>query len=91
MTTRILYNAQNGPGFELADYVATIQAALAKGRRLKAKLDSMSSGTDWAAVAAELGGGITVAQAQALWTIVSTAQTQIDSAQVAELSRLDQR
>ena len=89
-TTRIPYQSQTGPGFEVADYVNAVQIANAKGRRLLAKLNSMSSGADWAAVAAEIGG-ITAVQAQALWTIISTGQGQIDSAAIAEYARLDQR
>lgn len=91
MSNRILYGAQSsGPGRELAEYVNAIFVAVSKGRRLKAKLDAMSFSSDWAAVAAEIGGGITAVQAQTLWTIFSTAQAQVDSAQIAELARLDQ-
>lgn len=88
MTTRIAYNSQNGIGMRVMDFVNEVQIALAKGRRLKAQLDSMSSGSDFASVEAEIGQ-MTPGQGQNLWAIVSAAVTQIDSAQVAELIRLD--
>lgn len=91
MTTRISYNALNGPGLEVADYVDAIELALARGRRLKAKLDSMSAAGDFAAIVTEIGGGLTTQSAQDLWTIISTAQAQFDSPQIAELARLDRR
>jgi len=37
-----------------------------------------------------VGGGLTVQQAQDLWTILSNAKAAIDVAAVAELARLDQ-
>lgn len=94
MTTRVAYNAQNGAGKEVADFVNAVAQVLARGRRLKAKLDSMSSGSDWVHVEAEVGGMVGGAtpqpNGQILWTLISTAMGQIDSAQVAELARLDQ-
>lgn len=88
MTSRIAYNAQNGIGLKVADFVNEVQAALAKGRRLKAQLDSMSYGSDFTAVENEIGQ-MTAGTGQSLWAIVSAAVTQIDSAQVTELARLD--
>lgn len=90
MSTRIAYNAQSGgAGREVAQFVNAVQDVLAKGRRLNVKLNSMSSGNTWTAVETEIGG-MTAGTGQTLWTIISTAMTQIDSAQVAELARLDQ-
>lgn len=83
MTTRIAYTGQ-----QVSDFVNEVQTVLAKGRRLKAKLDSMSFGDDWAAIEGELGG-MTPGDGQTLWTIISTAMGQIDSPQIAELARLD--
>lgn len=87
MTTRVAYNG-SGTGNQIAEFVNAVEIALAKGRRLKAKLDSASSGSDWSAVEAEVGG-MTPGTGQTLWTILSTAMTQLDSPQIAELSRLD--
>lgn len=89
MSTRIAYNSQNGPGKETAEFVSAVQLVLARGRRLKAKLDSMSSGSDWTAVETEVGGMV-AGTGQTFWTLISTAMGSIDSAQVAELARLDQ-
>lgn len=90
-STRIPYQDQAGLGFEVADYVNAVEVALAKGRRLKPKLDAAQNGSDYASLAAELGGGATTQNAQDLWGIVSSAQAALDSAQIAELSRLDKR
>lgn len=87
MSTRVAYNGA-GTGNQIADFVNAVEVALAKGRRLKAKLDSASSGADWTSVEAEVGGMV-AGTGQTLWTIISTAMTQLDSAQIAELSRLD--
>jgi hypothetical protein len=89
-TNRILYNRETLTGAQIAEFVDMAMKTLAKGRRVKAQLDNASTGADWAAVAAEVGGGLTAQQAQDLWTIMSTAVSQIDVAQVMELSRLDQ-
>jgi hypothetical protein len=88
MTTRIAYNSSNGVGKATADFVAEVQAMLAKGRRLKSILDSASFGSDWAAVEAAVG--CTAGQGQNFWTIVATAMQNLDSGAVGELSRLDQ-
>lgn len=92
MTTRVLYSQETQTGKTVAQTVNTVLEGLAAIRRLKALLDMAQSGSpaDWAAVAAELGGGITAQQAQDLWTIVSNAKAAIDVAAVAELARLDQ-
>lgn len=87
MTTRIAYTA-SGTGQQVADFVNEVEITLAKGRRLLAKLNSMSSGNDWTAVENEVGG-MTAGTGQTLWTVISTAMAQIDSPQVAELARLD--
>lgn len=90
MTTRIVYSQATQTGKMLAQYVNAVFESRTQGRRLKAILDSASWNNDWAAIAAEVGGGFTAAQAQDLWTIVSNAQAAIDMPAVAELSRLDQ-
>ena len=87
MTTRIAYS-DSGIGQQISNFVNDVQNVLAKGRRLKAKLDSMSYGDDWAAVEAETGA---VGNGQTLWTLIATAVQQIDSPQVAELARLDKQ
>jgi len=87
MTTRIAY-ATIGTGQQVADFVNEVETTLAKGRRLLAKLNSMSSGADWTSLEAEIGG-MTAGNGQALWTIIATAMGQIDSPAVAELARLD--
>jgi hypothetical protein len=89
MTSRIAYSP-NGIGQQVSDFVNDVQTVLAKGRRLQKKLDSMSSGNDWPAVEAEVGGMV-AGTGQTLWTIIATAMGQIDSPQVAELSRLDKQ
>lgn len=88
MTTRIAYGSETQTAQNIADFVNEVATVLAKGRRLKAKLDSMSYGDDWAAVEAEVGG-MTTGTGQTLWSVISTAMAQIDSPQVAELARLD--
>jgi len=90
MTTRILYSQTTQTGKMVAQYVNAVFEARAQGRRLKAILDSASAAADWAAIGAEVGGGIDATQAQNLWTITSNAQAAIDVAGVAELARLDQ-
>lgn len=96
MTTRIVYGS-SGVGQQIADFVNEVQTVLAKGRRLKAKLDAMQSGTpaDWIALEAEVGGmvagGLPQPNGQVLWTLIATAMQQIDSPQVAELARLDKQ
>ena len=89
MSTRIAYG-NTGTGQQIADFVNEVETALAKGRRLKAKLDSASSGSDWTGVEAEVGG-MTGGTGQTLWTIISTAMAQIDSPQISELARLDKQ
>jgi len=88
MTTRIAYS-DTGIGQQISNFVNDVENVLAKGRRLKAKLDSMSFGNDWGAVEAETGA--TAGQGQNLWTLISTAMQQIDSPQIAELARLDKQ
>lgn len=89
MTTRVAYSSA-GMGQQISDFVNEVQMTLAKGRRLKAKLDSMSSGSDWSAVEAEVGGMV-AGTGQTLWTLIATAMQQIDAPQVAELARLDKQ
>ena len=89
MSTRIAYNV-SGTGQQVSTFVNDVLSVLAKGRRLKAKLDSASAGSDWAAVEAEVGG-MSAGTGQMLWTIIATAVAQLDSAQIAELARLDQQ
>lgn len=94
MSSRILVNGQLAMGGDVLEYVDLVQKAISKGRRLKAALDSMASGSDWPQVALELGlpnpAQVSSTAAQDAWTIISTAQTALDSPQAAELSRLDQ-
>lgn len=89
MSTRIKYSNE-GTGQQVANFVHEVQSVLARGRRLKAKLDSASSGDDWPAVEAEVGG-MEAGTGQTLWGIISTAMAQIDSPQIAELARLDKQ
>lgn len=89
-TTRIPYSQEFNTGKLLAQTVNRVLTAVADMRRLKGILDSASSGSDYAALAAELGGTTNATTAQAAWSIISTATTAIDVAAVAELSRLDQ-
>lgn len=89
-TTRIIYSQAGQTGKMLAQAVHAQLEALADLRRIKALLDKAQTGADWAAVAAELGGGITAAQAQNAWTITTNALAAIDVAAVGELANLDQ-
>lgn len=89
MSTRIAYSS-TGVGQQVSDYVNEVQVTLAKGRRLLAKINAMSSGSDWAALENEIGGMLP-GTGQTLWTLIATAQGQIDSPQVAELARLDKQ
>lgn len=87
MTTRISYNTSNGPGRQVADFVNEVEVTIAKGRRILAQLNSISSGADWASIESECG--VTAGQGQNFWTLIATAMDKIDSPQVAELARLD--
>jgi hypothetical protein len=91
VTTRIAYNAESASGQQVAEFVDSVMTALAKGRRLKAQLDSMNSGEggDSAAIEGEIGGMVAGRGAD-LWYIISTAMQTIDVGAIAELSRLDQ-
>jgi len=89
MSTRIAYGT-TGTGQQIQGWVNEMMDVLAKGRRLKAKLDSASSGSDWIGVETEVGG-MTGGTGQTLWTIISTAMAQIDSPQISELARLDKQ
>lgn len=89
-TSRILYSQAGQTGKMLAQAVHAQIDALSKLRRVKVLLDKAQTGADWAAVAAELGGGISAAQAQNAWTIVANALTAIDVAAAGELANLDQ-
>lgn len=87
MSTRIAFNGTPTAG-QIAEFINLVEAALTRGRRLKAKLDAASSGNDWTAVETEVGG-MTPGTGQTLWSVLSTAIGQLDSPQVAELARLD--
>lgn len=90
MSTRIIYSQTTQTGKSVAQMVNDVLTARSSAERVMAVLNAAASGNDWAAVAAEVGGGISVQQAQDLWTILSTATGVITGPQVAELSRLDQ-
>lgn len=87
MSTRVAYGSA-GTGQEVQDFVGALLAVVSKGRRLMGKLNSASSGADWTGLETEVGGMVP-GTGQTLWTILSTAQAQIDVSQVAELARLD--
>jgi len=87
MSTRVAYG-NTGTGQQVATFINEVETTLALGRRLLAKLNSASSGADWTGVENEVGG-MAPGTGQALWTMISNAMTQIDSPQIAELSRLD--
>lgn len=87
MSNRVAYGS-SGIGQQISDFVNEVEVTLAKGRRLKAKLDSMSYGSDWTSVESEIGGMV-AGTGQTLWTILATAIQHIDAPQTAELSRLD--
>lgn len=89
MSTRILYDAKSAAGQQVAEFIDAVMVAREKGRRLKAQLDSMVNGDTFGQVETEIGG-MAPGDGQPLWAIISTAAGQIDSAQVAELARLDQ-
>lgn len=90
MSTRILYSQATQTGKSIAQAVNQVLESRAAVARVKALLDAASSGADWAAVAAEVGGGLNATQAQDLWTILSNASTALNAAAVSELARLDQ-
>jgi hypothetical protein len=85
----IPYSQATQAGKSVAQAVNDVLVALAAMRRVNALLNSISYGSDWTTLATMLGGGLTDAQAQNLWTIISTATAAIDVAQVAALSDLD--
>lgn len=89
-TTRILYDGSSQLGKQVATAVDRLLDSLAEMRRVKKILDSATSGSAWADLAAEIGGGINATQAQDLWTIFSNAAGAIDVAAVLECNRLDQ-
>lgn len=94
MTQEIAYDGALPVGADVRRFVNKVMDVLADGRRLKARLDSIAAGNDWVRLAEKLGlpnpGQVSDTQASDLWNIVSTAMSQIDAAQVRELSRLDQ-
>jgi len=89
-TQRIPYSQNEQTSKMLAQAVNNTLVALADLRRIKGLMDMATYGNDWAALAAELGGGVTAQQAQDAWTLVSTALTAMDVSSVTQLSRLDQ-
>ena len=92
MTTRIIYSQDTQVGKILAQAVNTQLEAVEKLRRVKALLEAAQEATDDFAHAAEVGGGITIAEAQTLWTLVANAVAQVDvpASAVAQLANLDQ-
>ncbi len=91
-STRIQYGigASSNTSNDIAEYVDAVLTAREKGRRLMAVLNAASTGNDWTAVETEVSG-MTPGTGQTLWTILSTSMGQVDSAQVAELARLDKK
>ena len=87
---RIPYSQATQTGKMVAQAVHQTLSALAAMRELNVLLNAASYGSDWASLAAEVGGGLTAQQAQNLWTIIATATAAFDVAQVAALSDLDQ-
>lgn len=88
-STRIIYSQAGQTGKMLAQAVNKTLDALADMRRIKALMDRAAA--DYAALAAELGGGITAQNANDAWTITATALAAIDVDAVrVELERLDQ-
>ncbi len=99
MSTRIIFDqATSNTAKLMAQAINTILKGTGEGRRVKAILDSSTSGATYSALAAELGGGITTQQAQDAWTIFSNVMAVLDGhspvsdpgAAIAELARLDQ-
>lgn len=90
MSIRIPYQDSNGIGREVAQYVDAVLDARERGRRLKAKLDSMVNGeaSPYPSLEAEIGG-MTAGQGDDLWAVISNAQAAVDVPAVSELSRLD--
>lgn len=91
MSSRIAYNRTSQLGAMVNNAVDLTQQALAALRRADAAVTSAMSGDTFAALATEVGGGISEDQAQALWGILRNAKTTVDVAAVAELARLDQK
>lgn len=89
-TTRILYDGGSRLGKQVATAVDRLLDSQAEMRRVKKIIDSATFNSDWASLAAELGGGITSQNAADLWTIFSNAAGRVDDAAVTECARLDQ-
>lgn len=93
MTTRIIINqAASNTAKQGAQAVRKMLDALAIFREHKGVIDDATSGSDWAALAVELGltGPTAATDAQNYWTIFSTAKAAIDVSAVLELYRIDQ-
>ena len=86
MSTRILYSQATQTGKSLAQSVNDILTALASSRRVKKLLDAASSGNDWAAVAAEVGGGLTPQQAQEVQGRLQQMQQELENKTVSASS-----
>lgn len=84
MSNRIIVDGSKAAGNSVLEFINTVNDSIAKGRRLKAQLDSMASGSDWDQVAVELGlpkpGDTNPANtlAQDAWTVISTAIEALD-------------
>lgn len=92
-SNRIPYDPNKQLSKQVAVAVDRLLDCNAEMRRVKKILDNATNGSDWAALAAELGLPATQAgadAAQALWTIFSNATARVDDAAVTECSRLDQ-
>jgi hypothetical protein len=94
MTSRILVDPNLAAAKQLLEYVDAVADAVAKGRRLKAQLDSMPTAMTGRrsrrSSACPIPAQVSSTAAQDAWTIISTAQAAIDVPAVRELARLDQ-
>lgn len=93
-STRILYDAAGKQlGRQVAIAVNRLRVSQAEMVRVKEILDSSQAGSDFVALAAELGLPATQAgqdEAQALWAIFSNATDRVNHAAVDECARIDQ-
>lgn len=93
-SNRILYDAATKQlGKQVAIAVDRLLDSQAEMRRVKKILDAAQTGSDYAALAAELGLPATTpgaTAAQDLWTIFSNATARVDDSAVTECARLDQ-
>lgn len=92
MGNRVQYSESSILGKAVVAFAEALETARAAGQRADDMVTAGMAADTFTALAAEIGGGISAVDAQALWTIVRNARTAMDGAPIVELiGRLDRR